>query len=159
MRRDSWIALAVLVADQASKGWAQAALAGKGPVAVLPFFNLTLVYNTGAAFGLLRDAGGWQNGFFILVAVAVTVFVLVVVRRLGAADRQLGVALMLVLGGALGNLVDRLLRGHVVDFLDFYYGDWHWPAFNLADAAISIGALLLVLDALGWRLIRPGCAS
>ncbi len=155
MPRYAWIAVLVLVADQAAKAWAQAALAG-GRIIVAPFFNLTLVHNTGAAFGLLRDAGGWQNAFFIAVALAVTVFIGVYLRRLGPGERQLGLALTLVLGGALGNLVDRLLRGYVVDFIDLYYRGWHWPAFNLADTAITCGAVLLVADALGWRLIGRG---
>ncbi len=117
----------------------------------MPFFDLVVVHNTGAAFGFLSQAGGWQNVFFVAVAIVISTVILVMTYRLGAKDRLLAVALMLVLGGALGNLVDRLRFGYVVDFLDVYYQAWHWPAFNVADSAITIGALLLILDAFGVR--------
>ena len=109
---------------------------------------------TGAAFGFLGDAGGWQNAFFIAVAFGFSVAIIVMVRRMTAPkDTQLALALMLVLGGAVGNLIDRVRLGYVIDFLDFYYAGWHWPAFNVADSAITIGAVLLLMDAVGWRLL------
>lgn len=150
--RWGWLAVVVVVLDQVTKLLALHSLQD-GPIAVAPFFNLALAYNTGAAFSFLADAGGWQNAFFIAVAVVVSVVILVMAWRLTAEERQVAAALMLVLGGAIGNVIDRVRFGHVVDFLDVYYGSWHWPTFNIADSAITIGALLLVLDAFGirWR--------
>lgn len=150
-----WLSAAIIVVDQATKWWAVKALFGKPPVVVIPgFFDLTLVYNTGAAFGFLRNAGGWQNTFFVVVAVIVSMFLASMLRRLNNRDLQSAVAFALVLGGAVGNVIDRLRRGYVVDFVHWYYDDWHWPAFNIADSAITIGAVLLVLDMFGVRLFR-----
>jgi len=143
-----WIALVVVALDQASKFAAMHYLV-RGQIEVWPFFNLALAFNTGAAFSFLSDAGGWQNLFFAGVAAVVSVVIVVMIRRLGANDKQVAVALWLILGGALGNLIDRLYRGYVIDFLDVYYQAWHWPTFNIADSAIFIGAVLLILDSLG----------
>lgn len=151
MLRYLWMAAVVFVLDQATKWLAVTYIGSHGAIKVLPFFDLVLVHNTGAAFGFLSQAGGWQNLFFVAVAIVISAVILVMTYRLGDKDRLLAVALMLVLGGALGNLVDRLRFGYVVDFLDVYYGSWHWPAFNVADSAITIGALLLILDAFGVR--------
>ena len=156
MFRGLWIAVAVLLLDQATKLIALAKLALHESVALAPFLNLTLVYNKGAAFGFLSSASGWQNLFFIGVALVACVVILYLLRRLGDNDRLLAVALMLVLGGAIGNLLDRLLYGHVVDFVDVYFRGWHWPAFNVADSAITIGAVLIALDALGIGKRSPG---
>lgn len=132
-------------------------LLGRPPVVVVPgFFDFSLVYNTGAAFGLLNEGGGWQNGFFIVVAVAVSVFILVSLYRLNKSELQTAMAFALILGGALGNIIDRIRHGYVIDFIHWFYGDWHWPTFNVADAAITIGAILLVLDVLGLRIFSPG---
>ena len=114
---------------------------------VLPFFNLTLAYNSGAAFSFLAGAGGWQRWFFAAVAVIAVVLILGWMRKL-REERMQGAALALILGGAVGNLYDRVVLGHVVDFLDFYWGDYHFPAFNIADTAITIGAALIILDML-----------
>jgi signal peptidase II len=146
-----WIAVVVVAFDQLTKFAATDYLAQHGEIHLTPFLNLVLVHNTGAAFGFLNGAGGWQNVFFIIVAVAASIFILWMYRRLSVRDKLLAIALMLVLGGALGNLIDRLIHGYVIDFIDVYYGTWHWPAFNVADSAITIGAVLLVIDAL-----RPG---
>ena len=156
MFRWLWVAVAVLLLDQATKLIALAKLALHESVALAPFLNLTLVYNKGAAFGFLSSASGWQNLFFIGVALAACAVILYLVRRLADNDRLLAIALMLVLGGAIGNLLDRLLYGHVVDFVDVYYRGWHWPAFNVADSAITIGAVLIALDALGIGKRSPG---
>ncbi|HEY5719667.1 MAG TPA: signal peptidase II [Gammaproteobacteria bacterium] len=142
------LALLLVVADQVTKLWAEAALAYAAPLPLLPSLNLTLVYNTGAAFSFLADAGGWQRGFFIVVSSVVSAVLLAWLWRLPRGQRLTGTALALVLGGAVGNLVDRVAYGHVIDFVDVYYGDWHWPAFNLADSAISVGVVLLLLDGL-----------
>ncbi len=144
-----WIAVLVFVLDQATKFAAVKYLIRHAEVKVTPFLNLTLVFNSGAAFGFLSDAGGWQNMLFIVIAFIAVVVILFMVRRLGVNDTQVAVGLMLILGGAAGNLLDRLINGYVTDFIDIYYGSWHWPTFNLADSAITVGAVLLILDALG----------
>ena len=152
MSRWFWLAVVVLLLDQATKQLALARLALHEPVVLLPFLNLTLVYNKGAAFGFLSSASGWQNAFFIVVALVACGVILYLLRQ--TRDRLFAAALMLVLGGAIGNLVDRIIYGHVVDFIDVYYQTWHWPAFNVADSAITIGAILIALDA-----IRVGKSS
>ena len=153
MFRWLWVAVAVLLLDQATKLIALAKLALHESVALAPFLNLTLVYNKGAAFGFLSSASGWQNLFFIGVALVACAVILYLLRRLGDNYRLLAVALMLVLGGAIGNLLDRLLYGHVVDFIDVYYRGWHWPAFNVADSAITVGVALLALRLLTERKV------
>jgi signal peptidase II len=152
MFRYLWIVAVIGVADQVTKYFALLHLRGSD-IAVTPFLKLSLAFNTGAAFSFLNDAGGWQNLFFVGVAFVVSVVILFMIRRLGANETQVAVALMLVLGGAVGNVIDRVRFGYVVDFIDVYYRAWHWPTFNIADSAITIGAVLLVLDALGltWR--------
>ncbi len=155
MLRWLWLSVAVVILDQVTKWLAVKTLFGQPPVVVIPgFFDLTLVYNTGAAFGFLRDAGGWQNAFFISVAVIVSLFLISMMRRLNAGEVQSAVAFALILGGAIGNVIDRVSQGFVVDFIHWFYRDWHWPAFNIADSAITIGAVLLVLDVFGIRLLR-----
>ena len=151
MWRLTWIAAAVLVFDRLSKFVATDYLTRHGEIQLAPFLNLVLVHNTGAAFGFLSGAGGWQNLFFIIVAVAASAFILWMSWRLDKKDKLLAIGLMLVLGGALGNLADRLIYGYVVDFIDVHYAGWHWPAFNAADSAITMGAVLLILDALKSR--------
>ena len=144
----AWLsgAAALAVVDQFAKEWALAAL--KEPVSVFPSLNLVLVHNPGAAFGFLSQAGGWQRWFFIAAGLAIGVFVAVWLYRCARSGRRwLSVALTLVLGGALGNLWDRIVRGAVVDFIDVYYGRFHWPAFNVADAAITVGAAILIFTA------------
>ncbi len=142
------LALLVLAVDQATKLWAAGTLDYGMPVTVLPFFNLTLVHNTGAAFSFLADAGGWQRIFFIVVSGVVSLVLVAWLWRLPRDARLLGIALALVLGGAVGNLVDRVAYGYVIDFLDFHATGWHWPAFNVADSAISCGVVLLLADGL-----------
>ncbi len=157
MLRWLWLSVAVVVTDQVTKWIAVETLLGQAPVAVIPgFFNFTLVYNTGAAFGFLREAGGWQNAFFIGVATLVSVVLVAMLRRLQSSELQSAVALALILGGAIGNIIDRIRQGYVVDFVDWYFRDWHWPAFNVADSAITVGAALLILDMFDMRVIRRG---
>jgi len=145
-----WLSLSVVVIilDQFTKYLAEAGLVYAEPLAVLPSFNLTLLYNPGAAFSFLSDASGWQRWFFVTISLAASVFLVYWLRKLGPQQRLLALALSLVLGGAVGNLIDRLLLGHVVDFIQVYYRDFYWPAFNVADSAITVGAVLLVWDAL-----------
>lgn len=153
MFRFLWITVVVCLIDQATKYFALKHLT-RSEMAITPFLNFSLAFNTGAAFSFLSDAGGWQNFFFVGVAFVVSVIILFMVRRLGANDTQVAVALTLVLGGAAGNVIDRVRFGYVVDFIDVYYRAWHWPTFNIADSAITIGAVLLVMDALGITFRR-----
>lgn len=143
-----WLTALIIVLDQASKLWAVASLQLYQSIEVLPFFNLTLVHNPGAAFSFLSDASGWQRWFFVVLASVISVVILVWMRRLAASERRPAVALALILGGAVGNVLDRFQHGYVIDFIDVYYRDWHWPAFNVADSAITVGAALMILDAL-----------
>lgn len=148
-RNALWLLLSVVVIalDLWTKFLAQSGLSYGEYVPVLPFFNLTLAYNPGAAFSFLADAGGWQRYFFAVIA-AVTVLVMLVWLLRLKGEKMVACALALVIGGALGNLYDRIMLGHVVDFLDFYWGSYHFPAFNLADSAITLGAILLIVDML-----------
>lgn len=139
------LALAIAVVDQLSKYGATALLEYAHPVPVLPGFNFTLLHNTGAAFSLLHDQSGWQRWFFSAVAFVVAIAVVVWMSRLGPKERWLSIALSLILGGAAGNLIDRLVLGYVVDFIQLYYGRWSWPAFNIADSAISVGAVMMIV--------------
>lgn len=150
MRYALLISAVVVALDQLTKWTALRYLTRHAEVAVTPFLNLTLVYNRGAAFGFLNDAGGWQHFFFVGLALVASAAILYLLYTTARSNRIVTVALALILGGAIGNVIDRLLYGHVVDFIDVYYGSWHWPAFNVADSAITIGAVLLVLDALGF---------
>jgi signal peptidase II len=115
---------------------------------IWPVFNLTLVYNTGAAFSFLSDAGGWQRWFFITVGIVVSVVMAVWLGRLRREERLTAYGLALVIGGAIGNLIDRIWLGKVVDFLQWHWEEWYWPSFNLADSAITVGVALLLIDGL-----------
>jgi len=150
-----WLALAasLVAVDQATKYAAVQALAGGRLVEVTPFFNLTLVYNTGAAFSFLSDASGWQRWFFVALALGASAWIVHLLRR-HAGQRLFSLALALVLAGAVGNVIDRLVVGAVIDFLDFHALGYHWPAFNVADSAITCGAVLLV-----WDALRPARAA
>jgi len=147
-----WLGLAALivVVDQLTKYAVVQYFAANPAVAVTPFFNLVLVYNPGAAFSFLSDAAGWQRGLFIAIALTASAWIVYLLRKF-PHQRQFALALSLVLSGAVGNVIDRILFGAVVDFLDFHALGWHWPAFNVADSAITCGALLLVWDALRLR--------
>lgn len=138
----------VLLLDQASKQLAELWLVPYQSLPLLPSLNLTLAYNTGAAFSFLSDAGGWQRWFFVGLAIVVIAVLATWLRQLAPGQMLLRFALSLVIGGAAGNLVDRVLYGKVVDFIDVYYGTYSFPAFNLADSAITVGACLFVLDTL-----------
>jgi signal peptidase II len=138
----------VVALDQLTKRLAEAKLTYADPVAIWPSFNLTLLYNRGAAFSFLSDAGGWQRWFFVAVSMLASVALIYWLSRLKPYQWLLALALSLVLGGAVGNLVDRLWLGHVVDFIQVYYREFYWPAFNVADSAITMGAVLLIWDAL-----------
>ena len=140
------IAVLIVVADLATKAMATAWLEYGVANPVLPFFNLTLLHNTGAAFSFLAGASGWQRWLFVLLAVGISAVLAVWLTRLRADERWLGVAVACVLGGALGNLYDRVVHGYVVDFLHFHWAGYHFPAFNIADSFITIGAAMLLID-------------
>jgi len=137
----------VIALDQLTKHWVVQAFSFGEASPVTTFFNLVLAHNTGAAFSFLAEAGGWQRVFFIVVASVASAVIFYLLRKHGR-QTLFALALSLVLGGALGNLIDRIRWGYVVDFLDFYYGNYHWPAFNVADMAITGGVILLVLDSM-----------
>ncbi|GAB2191855.1 signal peptidase II [Sessilibacter sp. MAH2] len=141
------IALAVILVDQVSKYLATASLEMHTPIIFTSFFNFTLMYNEGAAFSFLSDAGGWQRYLFSGLAGAVSIGLVIWLARIPSYKRWEPIALALVLGGAIGNLYDRVVLGHVVDFIVVHYQDHYWPAFNIADSAISVGAIMLVIDA------------
>ena len=142
------LALSVLIADQATKALASKELLYAVPQEVFFWLNMTLHHNQGAAFSFLSDAGGWQRWFFAVLAVAVSATLVVWLRQLTQQQRWLAFGLSLVLGGAIGNLVDRLRLGYVVDFISVHYDTWYFPTFNIADAAISVGAALIVIDSI-----------
>jgi signal peptidase II len=152
-----WLALSALtvVADQLTKYAAVHALAGGKAIEVTPFFNLVLVYNAGAAFSFLSDAAGWQRGLFIAIALIASVWIVFLLRKY-PHQRLFALALSLVLAGAVGNVIDRIAIGAVIDFLDFHALGYHWPAFNVADSAITCGAALLIWDALKPRQKAEG---
>jgi len=143
-----WLSGMVVALDRLTKELAAGLLSLHDPVPVFPSFNLTLMHNRGAAFSFLSDAGGWQRWFFTVVAVGVSAGLIAWLRRLDASQRWLAVALTLIVGGALGNVWDRLTLGYVIDFIEVYYAGWYWPAFNIADSAISIGAVMLIIDSM-----------
>jgi signal peptidase II len=149
MHKWLWLSLLVLIFDQWSKIAINNAMRLYESAAIIPGFNLTYVHNTGAAFSFLSEAGGWQRWFFAAMALIISVILTIWLYRLKKHETLLAIALTLVLGGAIGNLIDRLAYGYVIDFLDVYYQTAHWPAFNIADSAISLGVLFMILESLG----------
>lgn len=145
-----WLVLAValIAIDQASKQWVVARFLYGETLVVTSFFNLVFVLNPGASFSFLADAGGWQKWFFVVLALGVSAWLIAMLRQ-HAGERLLPLALSLILGGALGNVIDRLRFGAVVDFLDFHFAGYHWPAFNAADSAITVGVALMLIQQ--WR--------
>lgn len=139
-----WLALLLIILDQATKFWANSALTFGEPLPVLPHLNFTLVSNKGAAFSFLADMGGWQRWFFSGLAVVVSAGLIYWLYKLPKQWTAEVISLNLILSGAVGNVIDRILLGHVTDFVDFYIGTWHYATFNVADIAISIGAALLI---------------
>lgn len=149
-----WVTLLIIILDQVTKSVAVQWLTLNQAHPVFPGFNLTLVHNPGAAFSFLRDAGGWQRYFFIVLTTIISVVLLVWLARLPSGRAVLACALALVIGGAAGNLWDRLQYGYVIDFIEVYYDKWSWPVFNIADSAITVGAVLLILDAFSGNTFR-----
>ncbi|RMH13990.1 MAG: lipoprotein signal peptidase [Gammaproteobacteria bacterium] len=135
----------IILLDQLTKQWAEQMLTLHQAEPVTGFVNLFLTYNRGAAFSFLNDASGWQRWFFIVLTLMISSVLLTWLQKLPSKTGMTAMALALILGGAIGNLLDRIRLGHVIDFIDVYYQDWHWPAFNLADSAITLGAIMLAL--------------
>jgi len=146
----TWLAVSVLIVvlDLWTKNIATQSLTLYRPLELTSWLNMTLAHNYGAAFSFLSDAGGWQRWLFTGLASVVTLVLVVWLFRLPPREKLTAAALGLIIGGAVGNLVDRINHGYVVDFIDVYYRDWHWPAFNLADSAITCGVTLLLIDGL-----------
>lgn len=142
------LAAAIIVADQATKQWVLAGFRLHESRPVTDFFNLVLVFNSGAAFSFLAGAGGWQKWFFVCLALGISIWLVGLLRQ-HAGERLLPFAVSLILAGALGNMIDRLRFDAVVDFLDFHVAGYHWPAFNVADSAITAGVALMLLQQ--WR--------
>jgi len=141
-----WLTLVCLIADQITKHLVASSMDLYQSINVLPFFNITYVHNLGAAFSFLADQGGWQRWFFSAIAAIASLVFTVWLAKTPKNNRFLCIAFALMLSGALGNLTDRLLFGYVIDFLDFYVSNHHWPAFNIADSMIFIGAILMIID-------------
>lgn len=146
MLRWLWLAVLVIVIDLGTKAMATAWLSYGQPVPVMPLFNLTLLHNTGAAFSFLAGADGWQRWFFVILALVVSGVLVRWLSTLRRHETWMAIAIVLILGGALGNVYDRIVHGYVVDFLHFYWGGYHFPAFNIADAAITVGAVMMIID-------------
>lgn len=152
-----WLSALAIGLDQASKIAVSRSMELFESIPLVPYFNLTYVHNSGAAFSFLSQAGGWQRWFFAALATLVSLVLVVWLARLQKHETLLAAALSLILGGAIGNLIDRLAYGYVIDFLDVYYRAWHWPAFNIADSAITLGVALMLADSFG--LGRAGRAA
>ncbi len=146
MWRWLWLSAVVVILDQLTKQWIEESFIVYETYPVTGFFNLTLVYNKGAAFSFLADAGGWQRWFFTGLALLISSYLVFWLMQLRKTQVLLPLAIAMLIGGAIGNVVDRFLYGHVIDFLDFYIQNWHWPAFNLADSAIFLGVTLFIWD-------------
>ena len=145
-----WLSLLTIVLDQASKLAIDKSMQLYESIPLTSYFNLTYVHNTGAAFSFLSEAGGWQRWFFAALAIGISAILGAWLARLQQHETLLAAALALILGGAVGNLIDRLAYGYVIDFLDVYYRNWHWPAFNIADSAITLGVVLMLAESLGF---------
>lgn len=141
-----WLSSLLIVLDQASKWFMVSWLSLYETVAVIPFFNLTMAHNTGAAFSFLAQAGGWQRWFFIGLTAVISTALIIWLKKLSSTAKLEAISISMILGGAIGNVIDRIYHGYVIDFLDVYYGSYHWPAFNIADSAIVVGAALLIID-------------
>lgn len=155
MTRWLWLSLIVILLDQVTKQIADAMLTYGESVGILPFFNFTLLYNKGAAFSFLSDQDGWQRWFFIVLALVVTGVMLAWLSRLKREEKWVAVSLSLIIGGAVGNLIDRILMGQVIDFIHLHYQEYYWPAFNIADSAIFMGVAIMLFDAFVLARKRP----
>ena len=154
-----WLTVLVVIVDIITKQVAESVLVYANPVELLPFLDFTLLYNKGAAFSFLADQGGWQRWFFTIIKTVVSIALIIWLVKLPRKPIVLPMALALILGGALGNLFDRVLFGHVIDFISVHWNDSYFPAFNIADSAITLGAILMACDVIReswqeWRARR-----
>ena len=148
------LAAVIVIADQITKYYATLELKMYKAVAVMPMFNFTLMHNEGAAFSFLSDAGGWQRWFFTIISLVVSILLVFWIKKLKPEEKFQAMAFSLILGGAIGNLIDRVRFGYVVDFIEIYYHQYSWPAFNIADSAITIGVIILIVDTLFPNLLK-----
>ena len=142
------LAVAIIVLDQVTKYWVQGSFFEGQRLQLLPFFDFTLVYNKGAAFSFLANESGWQRWFFAAIAIGVSIALTIWLMTLKSTEKWIAAALVLIIGGALGNLYDRMVFGHVIDFIHVHWGENYFPAFNIADSAITMGAIMLIIDSL-----------
>jgi len=145
-----WISMIIVILDRLSKSWIIEHLSLGQSIKVFPFFNIIYTYNRGAAFSFLNEAGGWQAWLFVIIAIGVSIFIIFWLFRLTKKQTLGKLSLALILGGTIGNLYDRIMYKHVIDFLDFYISSWHYPVFNVADSAICIGAIILIIELI-WK--------
>jgi len=138
--------MAIVLLDQLTKYSISHSFSLYETIQVFPGLNITYVHNTGAAFSFLSDAGGWQRWFFVSLSSVISIGLLVWMKNHPGTRMWMGISLALILGGAVGNLIDRIYLGYVIDFIDVYYDRWHWPVFNVADSAISTGIVMLIID-------------
>ncbi|OQK17990.1 signal peptidase II [Methyloprofundus sedimenti] len=141
-----WLSVLAVILDQLSKIWIASNMNLYQSMPVFPGFNITYVHNFGAAFSFLSEAGGWQRWFFALLAASISVGIVIWLKRLKPEETLSAISLGLILGGAIGNLIDRVIYGYVIDFFDVYYQVWHWPVFNIADSAITLGVALMLYE-------------
>ena len=141
-----WLSVLTVIIDQLSKIWVDSNMSLYQSIPVFPGFNITYVHNFGAAFSFLSEAGGWQRWFFTLLAATISIGIIIWLKRLKPEETLSAISLGLILGGAIGNLIDRVIYGYVIDFFDVYYHTWHWPVFNIADSAITVGVALMLYE-------------
>jgi len=141
-----WLSGVMVVLDQMSKVWIDLNLSLHESIPIMPSFSITYARNYGAAFSFLSEAGGWQRWFFAVLAIAVSVGIVIYLKKLKPEEKLLALSLSLILGGAIGNIIDRVIYGYVIDFLDVYYDTYHWPIFNIADSAITVGVGLMLIE-------------
>ena len=143
-----WVTVVVVILDQLTKYIASSSLELYQQIAVMPMFNWTLLHNPGAAFSFLANEAGWQRWFFAAIALVVSVVIVLWIKKLKQHEKWQAIALALILGGAIGNVIDRIWLGYVVDFIQVYYQQWYWPAFNIADSAIFIGVAMIIIESI-----------
>ena len=141
-----WLSVLTVILDQLSKIWVDTSMSLYQSIPVFPGFNITYVHNFGAAFSFLSEQGGWQRWFFALLAASISIGIVIWIKRLKPEETLSAISLSLILGGAIGNLIDRVIYGYVIDFFDVYYHTYHWPVFNIADSAITVGVMFMLYE-------------